>query len=86
MLLSSENINNLSFPLPMDLPRTQAEPWVWPQITFRFGPAEGWTKFLRYPGPRDGVSYRVMRSCVIFVLRVNGCFGGRRAVESNISQ
>jgi hypothetical protein len=48
----------------LDIPRT--ERWVWPKLE----PFKGYTRFLRIPGPEQGLGYRVMRIVVIAALRV----------------
>ena len=76
MLQSSENINSFTFPL--DLLKRQEKQWVWPEVASDSPPLEKWTKYLRYPEPKDGVNYWVVRWGVITTLSVLMFFRGVR--------
>ena len=68
MSQSFANIN--SFPIELVFGGQGRAEWVWPNIPFRFEPFKGYSRFLRYPGLRDGLGYRAIRVSVIAVLRV----------------
>ena len=58
--------------MELGLESQQTEEWVWLKPTFRFEPFKGYSRFLRYPDPEQGLGYRVIRMGVIVALRVRG--------------
>lgn len=56
--------------MELGLADTQTEGWVWPKQPILSNPFKGFSRFLRYPGPENGLGYRAMRVGVITVLRV----------------
>lgn len=73
--MSQSFANTNSFPIELGLGSSQTDRWVWPKFTFHFDPFKGYSRFLRYPGPKQGLGYRMMRAGVIIVLRVRGLSG-----------
>ena len=73
--MSQSFANTNSFPMELGLGSPRAEELVWPKLSFCFEPFKGYSRFLRYPGPDDGLGYRVMRVGVYVSLRVRGLWG-----------
>ena len=68
MSQSFANTNSFTLELGLGAPRTEG--WAWPKFAFRFEPFKGYSRFLRYPGSDDGLSYRMIRVATIVVLQV----------------
>ena len=68
--MSQSFVNTNSFPLELGLGASRVEGWAWPKFVFRFEPFKGYSRFLRAPGPDDGLGYRAIRVATIFALRV----------------
>ena len=70
--MSQSFVNTNSFPLELELglgARPVGE-WSLPKINVRFPSVTELSKFLRCPGPEQGMGYRAMRMGAITVLRV----------------
>ena len=70
--MSQSFVNTNSFPLELGLGAQPIEAWAWPKITITFEPLKGYSRFLRVPGPQDGVGYRIARVGVLAGFRVKG--------------
>ena len=73
--MSQSFANTNSFPMELGLESPQIAEWAWPKFNFRFEPFKGYSRFLRYPEPHQGLGYRTMRIGVIVALRVKGLWG-----------
>ena len=72
--MSQSFVNTNSFPMELGVGAPRIEGWAWPKFSFQFEPFKGYSRFLRYPGPEQGMGYRLMRLAVLAVLRVKGWF------------
>ena len=61
--------------MELGLASPQVREWVWPKLTFQFEPFKGYSRFLRYPSPEQGLGYRFMRRGVITVLETRRILG-----------
>lgn len=68
MSQSFANINN--FPLELDLGVRRPESWELPKVAFS-NPLKYSIRFLRCPGPQDGLGYRAMRMGTLLALRLS---------------
>ena len=61
--------------MQLGLGSPRIEGWAWPKFDFQAEAFKDYTRFLRYPGPEQGLGYRVVRAGVITALRVRGLCG-----------
>ncbi len=70
--MSQSFANTNSFPLELGLGNQSAGEWALPKVDIRLdNPFKGASRFLRYPGPQDGVGYRAARVGVLLAFRVS---------------